>query len=72
MNAIQLVDDLVGYAVGTNGGGLVLRTTDGGATWGAQVSGTAVPLDDVWFVDGLRGWAVGTGGRIIHTSRGGL
>lgn len=72
VNAIQLVDDLVGFAVGTNGSGLVLRTTDGGATWAAQVSGTAVPLADVWFVDALRGWAVGTGGRIIHTSRGGL
>ena len=60
-----------GYAVGVNANGLVLRSEDGGVSWSPQVSGTSVALEGVWFVDGLRGWAVGAGGRIIHTSKGG-
>lgn len=71
INAIQMIDPFVGYAVGVNANGLVLRSEDGGNTWASQPSSTAVALDDVWFVDTLRGWAVGAGGRIIHTSRGG-
>jgi photosystem II stability/assembly factor-like uncharacterized protein len=71
IQAVQLVDDLNGYAVGVNGNGIVLRTRDGGATWAAQLPGTTVALQDVWFVDALRGWAVGPSGRIVHTSRGG-
>jgi photosystem II stability/assembly factor-like uncharacterized protein len=71
INSIQMIDGFVGYAVGVNANGLVLRSDDGGATWASQPSSTAVALDDVWFVDTLRGWAVGAGGRIIHTSRGG-
>ena len=72
VHSLQMVDDLVGYAVGNNGSGLVLKTLDGGLTWDPQVSNTSQFLRDVRFVDGLRGWAVGSGGRILHTSRGGL
>jgi photosystem II stability/assembly factor-like uncharacterized protein len=71
MRAVHIVDPFIGYAVGTNGSGLVLKTFDGGASWGVQVSNTAQTLNDVWFVDGLRGWAVGAGGRVLHTSNGG-
>jgi hypothetical protein len=28
-------------------------------------------LKGIYFVDGLRGWAVGTSGRIVHTSTAG-
>ena len=71
VNDIQMVDAFTGYAVGVNANGLVLRSEDGGVSWSPQVSGTSVALEGVWFVDGLRGWAVGAGGRIIHTSKGG-
>lgn len=60
-----------GFAVGYNSGGLALRTLDGGATWTPQAARTAVRLNDVWFVDALRGWAVGEGGVIVHTGTGG-
>ena len=63
---------LVGYAVGQNGSGTVLKTIDGGTTWSAQTANSAQKLNAVWFVDTQRGWAVGDGGRIVHTSRGGL
>ena len=72
VRSLQMVDDLVGYAVGNNGSGLVLKTHDGGVTWDPQVANTSQFLRDVWFVDALRGWAVGSGGRILHTARGGL
>jgi photosystem II stability/assembly factor-like uncharacterized protein len=72
MYSLHMVDDLTGYAVGTNGTGLVLKTLDGGGHWSPQVSNTSQTLNHVWFVDALRGWAVGVGGRILHTSKGGL
>lgn len=71
IGGLQMVDGTTGYAVGTNGTGLVLKTLTGGATWGPQISNTAQSLNDVWFVDPLRGWAVGVSGRIIHTAKGG-
>ena len=72
VRGLQMVDNSVGYAVGSIAtGGRVLKTTTGGAVWGPQISNTIQGLNDVWFVDPLRGWAVGVGGRIIHTSKGG-
>jgi photosystem II stability/assembly factor-like uncharacterized protein len=65
--------DQIGFAVGYDAtlGGAVLRTDDGGLTWQAQPSRTAFRLNDVFFVDELHGWAVGDGGVILHTARGG-
>ncbi len=71
VNSLQLRDGVTGYAVGTNGPGLVLKTVDGGASWQPQVANTAQALHDVWFVDTRRGWAVGATGRIVHTANGG-
>lgn len=70
---IHAPTDLIAYAVGFDAaqGGAVLRTDDGGLTWETQVSNTAFRLDDVHFVDAQRGWAVGAGGTILHTARGG-
>jgi len=69
---VNFPEDGIGYAVGYNGVGAALRTDDGGVTWQAQTSNTQSRLNDVCFVDALRGWAVGNGGTIVHTSRGGL
>lgn len=65
-------DILVGYAVGFNMSGLILKSEDGGLTWTRQASNTSRRLTDVHFVDRLRGWAVGDAGTIVHTSVGGL
>ena len=56
------------YAVGTSG--TILETTDGGATWSAQASGTTVLLTGVAFA-GVDGFAVGAGGTILATTDGG-
>jgi photosystem II stability/assembly factor-like uncharacterized protein len=71
IHGVQLPDGVTGYAVGTNGQGLVLKTADGGASWQPQVANSSQALLDVWFVDARRGWAVGAAGRILHTATGG-
>lgn len=71
MRSVMFVDDATGYAVGSNAGGAVFKTLNGGTTWTPQTSSSAQALNEVYFVDGLRGWAVGDAGRIVHTSRGG-
>jgi photosystem II stability/assembly factor-like uncharacterized protein len=72
LEGVHFPTDLIGYAVGYNGAGLVLRTDDAGLTWQNQASHTSRRLNAVYFVDALRGWAVGDGGVIVHTARGGL
>jgi len=64
-------DVFVGYAVGYNASGAVLKTEDGGASWTRQVSNTSRRLNGVHFVDALRGWVVGDAGTILHTALGG-
>ena len=39
--------------------------------WVVQNSGVSLLLHDIVFVDGLKGWAVGRSGTIIHTTDGG-
>ena len=64
--------DSVAYAVGSNGGtGAALRSDDFGATWIPQTPRSQYALNDVYFVDRQRGWAVGDNGTIRHTARGG-
>ena len=66
---VAFTDATHGWAVGD--GGTILATTDGGATWSAQSSGTTVDLGAVAFTDATHGWAVGDGGTILVTANGG-
>ena len=65
----RLSADPNGWAVGF--GGTIVHTSDGGATWAPQTSGTDNALFSVEFTDALNGWAVGDLGTIVHTSDGG-
>jgi photosystem II stability/assembly factor-like uncharacterized protein len=59
-----------GWAVGLDG--TVIATTDGGARWQPQASGTQAWLTSITFTaDGQRGWAVGEDGTLIATTDGG-
>ena len=73
LEGVHYPGDAIGYAVGYDAGlgGLILRTDDGGTSWEVQPSNVAPRLNDVFFVDALRGWAVGQSGTIVHTGRGG-
>jgi len=63
----------VGYAVGVlpEGGGAILKTTDGGDNWTPQVSGVPSPLNSVYFKDNSNGYAVGEIATAIRTTDGG-
>jgi len=73
LNGVHAPGPNLVFAVGYNAGvgGAVLRSDDRGLTWESQASRTPARLNDVFFVDTQRGWAVGDGGVIIHTARGG-
>ena len=53
------------------GAGTILRTTDGGATWVSQASGTTNLLRGVSFTDEHTGTVVGDWGTILRTTDGG-
>src|SRR5258707_9438478 len=57
LRAVSFVDANTGTAVGDYG--TILRTTDGGATWTLQTSGTTGGLSAVSFVQANTGTAVG-------------
>jgi len=66
---VFFTDANTGTIVG--GGGTILRTTNGGATWTAQSSGTTQDLQNVFFTDANTGTVVGSGGTILRTTNGG-
>ena len=47
--------------------GTILKTTNGGATWTSQLSGTIYRLYSVYFTNFNTGYAVGDGGTILKT-----
>jgi photosystem II stability/assembly factor-like uncharacterized protein len=51
--------------------GAILRTTDSGATWTAQLSGTSNTVYAVSLVDASTGRVVGYYGTILRTNTGG-
>src|SRR5436305_997757 len=69
LTAAALINASTATVVGN--GGTILRTTDGGATWKAQSSGTTQTLLGVSFTDANTGIAVGGGGTILRTTDGG-
>jgi photosystem II stability/assembly factor-like uncharacterized protein len=65
----SFVDSLTGTAVG--GCGTILKTTDGGASWVQQESGTHGYLRSIHFSDAYTGTIVGDNGIILRTEDGG-
>jgi photosystem II stability/assembly factor-like uncharacterized protein len=70
------VNAQTGYATGGEYNslkGAILRTTDGGATWTGQNSGSSNYLYSVYFpVDAQTGYVVGESGTILKTTDGGM
>jgi len=65
-----------GGKVDAGGLPVILFSDDGGRTWSEQFLPSDAPLtgngiEDLYFLDDNRGWAVGTGGLILHTATGG-
>jgi photosystem II stability/assembly factor-like uncharacterized protein len=69
LTAVSFPDASHGWAVGESG--TILATSNSGATWVAQDSGTTTDLTGASFPDASHGWAVGQSGTILATSDGG-
>lgn len=69
LRRVQMVDDTIGYAVGT--GGTVIKTIDGGLSWSVQTTPVSVTLKGLSFLDANTGLAVGDNGTVIVTTDGG-
>lgn len=63
------IDANTGWAA--SNGGVILKTTDGGANWTAQFTGNLYNFWDIHFIDANTGWAVGDYGTIYKTVDGG-
>jgi photosystem II stability/assembly factor-like uncharacterized protein len=72
---VHFVDAMIGWVVGREdlsgaASPVILNTTDGGASWTPQTSGTTEGLRSVHFVDAQVGWAVGVKGCLKTTDGG--
>jgi photosystem II stability/assembly factor-like uncharacterized protein len=67
--AVTMLD--VNTVVAVGDAGTILRTTDGGATWKQQSSGTTDGLFGVFFTDANTGTEVGYNGTKLRTTTGG-
>lgn len=56
LRTLSFLDSLKGWVAGDSG--IILRTTDGGATWAGQHSGISDAIVDIFMVNERRGWAV--------------
>jgi len=75
LNGVSFVSAGRGWVVGADG--VILSTTDGGATWTQQNSGTTRKLSKVHFVDAQRGWITGgwqdgSSYLVLRTTNGGV
>jgi photosystem II stability/assembly factor-like uncharacterized protein len=59
---------MTGWVSGDNG--LIRATTNGGATWFAQASGTTHNLTDIYFLNSSTGWIIGIE-VVLYTTNGG-
>jgi photosystem II stability/assembly factor-like uncharacterized protein len=52
---------------------MILNTSNGGATWGSSPAHHAGSrnLYDLFFISAADGWAVGSGGKILHMTSAG-
>ncbi|MFZ1728633.1 MAG: YCF48-related protein [Bacteroidota bacterium] len=52
-------------------GGVIVKSTDQGATWQTLNSGTDVAIDAISFADASNGWATSVQRKVLHTRDGG-
>ena len=73
--SVYFVNSEIGWVVdgGSNIGGKILKTTNGGITWDQQITGhSANRFTSVHFEDENSGWVIGNwGGVILRTTNGG-
>jgi photosystem II stability/assembly factor-like uncharacterized protein len=70
---IVFADGQYGWMVGCyRSPAAILVSTDGGRNWSPQTPGVTNTLNSVIFIGRQKGWIVGDGGIILHTTDGGV
>jgi photosystem II stability/assembly factor-like uncharacterized protein len=78
-NSVQFINPDTGWIAGSTGWtgenndeGRIQKTTDGGLSWNAyKIENENTTLNDIFFINSNRGWAVGDKGIILQTEDGG-
>lgn len=70
VRSVFFTSSTIGHATG-QGGGTMLKTTDGGINWTSQAIGPTQSLVSVYFPSPTTGYAVGVLGTIVKTTNGG-
>ena len=69
LNAVCMLSETTGYICGY--GGVILKTTNGGANWDKQISGVTDDLVKIHFLDALTGFVLTNNGKILKTTNEG-
>lgn len=69
LNSICFIDSQTGWIAASHG--KILKTTNGGSTWGIASTGNTESYYDISFKNQLTGWVAGYGGYIMKTTTGG-
>ncbi|MBN8586347.1 MAG: T9SS type A sorting domain-containing protein [Ignavibacteria bacterium] len=69
MNKIYPVDNLNLFGLDFNNA--IVKSSNGGANWNGVNSGFSGGYYDIFFMNGLTGWAAGSGQKILKTTDGG-
>jgi photosystem II stability/assembly factor-like uncharacterized protein len=69
LRAVLAIDANTAYAVGFNG--TIIKTTNGGTTWGPQTSGTTQTLWNIKCASATECLVTGSGGTVLGTDDGG-
>lgn len=77
LTKVIFMDSLTGWASGDSG--IVIHTTNGGANWDFQNTGVKGRIDNLFFLDKLKGWALSIfsqdtvfGSYVLSTKDGGI
>jgi photosystem II stability/assembly factor-like uncharacterized protein len=66
---VYFLDSLNGWLGGNNG--TIVHTSDGGANWSLQNSGSTYTISTIYFADSLHGWAGTDGSEVLKTDDAG-
>ena len=72
ITGVSFINKNIGWISLYDSYGQIYHTINGGETWSYQTSTSFDYLNSIMFIDSLNGWSVGTDGKILGTSNGGI
>jgi len=70
LNCVTFVDASTGFAAGASG--VILKTTNAGASWSTVRSGGAYDFRGISFANASTGWVITVAGQVFKTTNGGV